>query len=124
MAAIVAVAFTLHLTLGGGDRIVHVTDDSFQKEVLESEVPVLVDFWAVWCGPCHMVAPTVEKMAQEFDGKIKVAKVDVDKNPGLSRKYKITGIPALMLFQKGEPVRNWVGVQGEDTLRSGIRELL
>lgn len=85
------------------------TDDTFEAEVLNSETPVLVDFWAVWCGPCRMIAPVVEELANEYDGKLKVGKVDVDSNPKVSMEYGIRSIPTLLIFKGGEVVDTIVG---------------
>ena len=85
------------------------TDANFETEVLKSNVPVLVDFWATWCGPCRAVAPIVEELATEYSGRLKVAKVDVDSNPGISFKYGIRAIPSLFLFKDGEVVAQIVG---------------
>jgi len=87
------------------------TDSNFESEVIQSEVPVLVDFWAVWCAPCKMIAPIVEELAGELDGKVKIGKVDVDNNPGTAAKYAIRSIPTLMIFKNGEVVDHIVGVQ-------------
>ena len=86
------------------------SEDNFEKEVLQSEIPVLVDFWATWCGPCRMLAPTIAKIAEEQEGKIKVGKIDVDEEPELSVKYGITSIPTLMVFKNGEVVNKSIGV--------------
>ena len=86
-----------------------VTDDSFTNEVLNSELPVLVDFWAEWCGPCKMVSPIVEELANEYNGKVKVAKLDVDSNPQTATNYGIRGIPTLLMFKDGSAVDQIVG---------------
>ena len=86
-----------------------VTDDSFSNEVLNSELPVLVDFWAEWCGPCKMVSPIVEELSNEYNGKVKVAKLDVDSNPQTATNYGIRGIPTLLMFKDGSAVDQIVG---------------
>ena len=86
-----------------------VTDDSFASEVLNSELPVLVDFWAEWCGPCKMVSPIVEELSNEYNGKVKVAKLDVDSNPQTATNYGIRGIPTLLMFKDGSAVDQIVG---------------
>ena len=86
-----------------------VTDDSFTNEVLNSELPVLVDFWAEWCGPCKMVSPIVEELSNEYNGKVKVAKLDVDSNPKTATNYGIRGIPTLLMFKDGSAVDQIVG---------------
>lgn len=88
---------------------VQVNDADFKKEVLDADKPVLVDFWAIWCGPCKMVAPVVEELAKEYDGKLKVAKMDVDANPQTAMKYGIRSIPTLMVFKGGEVVEQVIG---------------
>ena len=88
---------------------IELTNDNFAAEVLQSELPVLVDFWATWCGPCMMLGPTVAEVAAEYAGRVKVGKVNVDNAPELAARYGITSIPALLLFNKGEVVRTSVG---------------
>lgn len=91
------------------EHIVKVTDDSFEEEVLSSDVPVLVDYWAEWCGPCKTIAPVLDELADEYDGKMKVAKLNIDENPNTPPKYGIRGIPTLMLFRNGEIEATKVG---------------
>ncbi len=90
---------------------VEVTEQNFEQEVLQSELPVLVDFWAEWCQPCKRIAPIVEELAQEYDGRLKVAKCDVDANPQLPGRFNIMGIPTLILFKNGQPVETIVGLR-------------
>lgn len=89
--------------------ILAVTDTTFEEEVLKSEIPVLVDFWAEWCGPCRMIGPIVEELGKEYEGKLKVAKVDVQSNNNVASKYGIMSIPALLFFKNGEVVDQIVG---------------
>ena len=96
-----------------GLNILEVKDSNFDTEVLRSEVPVLVDFWAEWCGPCKMMGPTVDAIATEYAGKVKVAKVDVDANGGTAMRYNIRGIPTLLLFKDGRVVEQRVGAVGK-----------
>ncbi|WP_019927596.1 thioredoxin TrxA [Nocardia sp. BMG111209] len=91
------------------EKIAHVTEGSFEAEVLGSEDPVLVDFWAEWCPPCKAVAPILDEIAEEFDGRVTIAKVNVDENPSLPNKYGIQGIPTMLLFKKGEVAATQVG---------------
>ncbi len=97
-----------------------VTDEEFQAEVLDSETPVLVDFWAEWCGPCHMIAPHVEAIAQEYESSLRVAKIDVDDNPTVPGRYGIIGIPTLMLFKGGEVVARITGAVAKDRIVAQI----
>jgi len=91
------------------ENIVKVSDDSFEKDVLSASGPVLVDYWAEWCGPCKMIAPVLEELADEYDGRLTVAKLDIDENPDTPPKYGIRGIPTLMLFKDGEVAGTKVG---------------
>ena len=95
---------------------VEFTDANFQQEVLNSDVPVLVDFWAVWCGPCKMIAPFVEELAKEYEGKVKVGKLDVDSNPNTSMTYGIRSIPTLLIFRDGKIVDQIVGAVPKQAL--------
>ncbi len=106
------------------DKIVHVTDDSFDQEVLKSDKPVLVDFWAEWCGPCKMIAPILDEIATEYDGRIKVAKLDIDDNPQTPPKYGIRGIPTLMLFKNGEVEATKVGALSKSQLTAFLDQNL
>ena len=101
--------FTGTITQGGRVKPIEITDANFQQEVLNSDKPVLVDFWAVWCGPCKMVAPVVEELAKEYDGQLKVGKLDVDNNPETSLKFGIRSIPTLMVFKGGRVVEQIIG---------------
>lgn len=100
------------------------TDQNFQQEVISSNVPVLVDFWAPWCGPCQMMGPIVEELAQEMGEKVKVGKLNVDENGESSSKFGIMSIPALKIFKGGIVVKEFVGVQSKDVLRQELEALL
>ena len=102
------------------DSIVHVTDDSFEEEVLKSPEPVLVDYWADWCGPCKMIAPVLDEIAGEYAGRIKVAKLNIDENPNTPPRYGIRGIPTLMLFRGGEVEATKVGAVSKSQLTAFI----
>lgn len=91
------------------DAIVHVTDDNFEAEVLKSDKPVLVDFWAAWCGPCKMIAPILDELAETYGDKVKITKMDVDANKEVPGKFNIRGIPTLIIFKNGEPDSTKVG---------------
>jgi len=101
-----------------------VTDQTFDKEVLQSDQPVLVDFWAAWCGPCRMIAPTVEALAMEYAGKAKVAKMNVDDNQLTPTQYGIRGIPTLLLFKNGKVQEQIVGAVGRDAIENAIKKHL
>ena len=101
-----------------------VTDTSFKGEVLESEVPVLVDFWAPWCGPCRMVAPVVEEIAEQYEGQVKVVKLNTDENPKVASQYGIRSIPTLMIFKDGQRVDMVVGAVPKTTLANTLEKYL
>ncbi len=98
------------------DQIVHVSDDTFEAEVLSSDRPVLVDYWAEWCGPCKMIAPILDEIAEEYVDKLKIAKLNIDENPATPPKYGIRGIPTLMLFRNGNVEAQKVGALSKSQL--------
>jgi thioredoxin 1 len=100
---------------------VDVTDATFDQEVLQSELPTLVDFWAAWCGPCRMIAPVVKEIASEQAGVLKVAKVDVDQNPAVATRYGVQSIPTLIVFKGGKPVERIVGYMPKERLLERVR---
>jgi thioredoxin 1 len=105
-------------------HIVHVSDASFDADVLNADIPVLVDFWAEWCGPCKMIAPVLDEIATEYAGKLKVCKVDVDANPEIPPKFGIRGIPTLILFKGGSAEATKVGALSKSQLIDFIKEVL
>jgi thioredoxin 1 len=100
---------------------VAISDNSFQSEVIDSDTPVLVDFWAEWCGPCKMIAPVLEKIADEYDGSLKIAKLDVDHNPQVSMKFGVMSIPTLLLFKNGTVVEKLIGFMPKERLLDKIK---
>lgn len=106
------------------EHIVSVTDDSFEDEVLKSDIPVLVDYWAEWCGPCKVIAPVLDEIAQEYVGKLKIAKFNVDENPNTPIKYSVRGIPTLILFKGGEVEATNVGALSKSRLTAFIDQHL
>ncbi len=100
----------------GSNQTLELTDQNFDQEVLKSDQPVLVDFWATWCAPCRMMAPTVESIAVEYAGRAKVGKLNVDENLGVTARYNIRGIPALILFKQGEVAEQFIGATSKDTI--------
>ncbi len=103
-----------------GANTFEITDKNFDSDVIKSEKPVLIDFWAEWCGPCRMIAPLVEQIAEEYQGKIRVGKLDTDANTELAMKYGIMSIPTLLLFKGGKPVARMMGYQPKDRLLAQI----
>ena len=103
---------------------IHVTDAAFEKTVLQSNVPILVDFWAPWCGPCKMVAPILDKLAREYSGKLVIAKVNTDENSEWAMKYGVQGIPTMLFFSGGKIIHRQVGALPEPVLRTVVTQFL
>ena len=106
------------------DNVIHATDADFNQQVLESDVPVLVDFWAPWCGPCRMIAPALDQLATEYAGKAKVVKVDIDQNQATALKYHVRSIPMLLVFKNGQVQDTQVGAVGKPQLAQLIDQVL
>ena len=103
---------------------IELTDAKFEEEVLKSEMPVLVDFWAPWCGPCKMLGPVIEELATEYEGKVKVCKLNTDDNPDAAAQYKISAIPTVLFFKDGAQVNEIVGMQSKEEIKKILDELL
>ena len=101
-----------------------IEENNFEQVVLQAKIPVLVDFWAQWCGPCRMVAPVVEELAKEYDGRVSFGKVDVDQNPKIASQYGIMSIPTLLLFKEGKPITNIVGFRPKAELKQSLDDVL
>jgi|SRR5512139_1374222 len=110
--------------MAGETGLLHVTDQNFAAEVLQSSLPVLVDFWATWCGPCRTISPVVEELAKEFTGRIKVTKLNVDENPGTPSQYGVRGIPTLIVFKGGKVLDQIVGAVPKARLLAMIEKAL
>ncbi|MEF3169117.1 MAG: thioredoxin [Deltaproteobacteria bacterium] len=106
------------------DKVLHVTDATFDAEVLKSAQPVLVDFWAAWCGPCRAIAPVIDELAEEYDGKAKIAKMNVDENPVTPGKYGIRAIPTLILFNNGKVVDQITGAVGKAMISAALKKAI
>ena len=104
--------------------IMHITEETFDKEVLEAPVPVLVDFWADWCGPCRMLAPTIDELEQKYRGKIHVGKIDIDRQPKLALVHKVMSIPTVSIYSHGKEVKRLIGLRDKSELDEVIQEVL
>jgi len=107
-----------------GEHALHLTETNFDQEVLQSAEPVLVDFWATWCGPCQMVAPIIDELARDYNGKAKIAKVDVDQAPHLAAKFGVQNIPTVLVFHKGQPVHRVIGAKRKSEYAALIDQLI
>ncbi len=107
-----------------GEDLVHATDGNFEPEILKSDIPALVDFWAPWCGPCHIIAPVIEELAKEYTGRLKVAKMNVEENPATPPRYGIRGIPTIILFKNGQVFDQIVGAVPKSKVEEMIKKVL
>ncbi len=107
-----------------GEHVSHLTDATFNEEIASSDIPVVVDFWAEWCGPCKMIAPALEEIASENAGKIRIAKVNVDEHPDLARRFDVMSIPTLLVFTNGEPAQRLVGAKGKAQLLEDLAQYI
>ena len=123
---VVLSAFPSCLCAGETQRgwVKEIVESSFGKEVLKSSVPVLVDFWAVWCGPCRMFGPTVDQVAEDYKGRLKVVRVNIDKNRELAGTYQIRAIPTTLLFKKGKIIKGWVGLVSKADIERAVNTVL
>lgn len=103
---------------------INFTDSDFQKEVLERKEPVVVDFWAPWCGPCRIVGPIIEELAKEYAGKVKIGKINVDENSQTAGEYGVMSIPSIVFFKNGQPMKTMVGAQSKESYKNAIDEIL
>ncbi|MBW1971678.1 MAG: thioredoxin [Deltaproteobacteria bacterium] len=106
------------------EKVKHIKDENFEQEVIKSDIPTLVDFWAPWCGPCLMVAPVVEELADKYKGQVKMTKINVDENPMVAQMFQIMSIPTLMVFKDGEVVGKIIGFRGKEPLEELIKKAL
>ena len=106
------------------ENVIEITDSSFDTEVTQSDIPVLVDFWAEWCGPCRMIAPTIEELADEYKDKVKFGKIDTDKNREVPVKFDIQAIPTIILFNKGQIAHKFVGLTSKDDFKTELDALV
>lgn len=106
------------------DNITTLSDTTFQEEVASSDEPILVDFWAEWCGPCKMIAPILDEIAEEQVGKLRIAKLNVDENPGIARQFEVMSIPTMIVFKDGEPAKRLVGAKGKGALLEDLSEFI